>query len=124
MASKLSVITDHEAVPKGSAPAAAAAAAAAFGHTGADEGGPLARAFAQASAARPVLIAALFYKRADLARRLAASLIPCAKELRAINGEVLFINDSPDDPELAAALEEISSEIGDAFTWRILNNPQ
>lgn len=126
MASKFSVITEHEAVPKGAAPVAGAVAPAGSDPVFACSamGSPLAEAFARASAPRPVLIAALFYRRADLARRLAASLLPCAEELRAINGEVLFINDSPDDPDLSTALEEISAEIGKAFAWRILNNPQ
>jgi GT2 family glycosyltransferase/glycosyltransferase involved in cell wall biosynthesis len=128
MASKLSVITEQEAVPKGATPAAGDAAPAGAGSVFAcsamSESGPLAEAFAQASAPRPVLIAALFYRRPDLARRLAASLLPCAEELRAIKGEVLFINDSPDDPDLSTALDEISAEIGEAFAWRILTNPQ
>ena len=128
MASKLSVITEQEAAPKGAAPAAGAAAPAGagpvFARSPVGEPGPLAQAFAQASAPRPVLIAALFYRRPDLARRLAASILPCAEELRAINGEVLFINDSPDDPDLSTALDEISAEIGEAYAWRILTNPQ
>jgi len=127
MASKLSVIAEQAAVPKGTAPSAAAVAPAAAGRSFASpepSGGPLARAFAQATAARPVLIAALFYKHPELARQLGAALLRCADELRAIDGEVLLVNDSPDDPELAAALAEVTAEIGDAFTWRILNNPR
>lgn len=86
--------------------------------------GPLKRAFARACAPRPVLVAALFYKHAELARQVAASLLRCAEELRAIDAEVLFVNDSPEDPELAAALEEISAEIGCAFAWRVQTNPR
>ena len=127
MASKLSVISEKEAPLKGAASAAGAVAPAAanpaFARSSLADPGPLAQAFAKAGAPRRVLIAALFYRRGDLARTLAASLLRCAEELRAMDGEVLFVNDSPDDPDLAAALEAISEEIGEAFTWRILNNP-
>src|SRR5262249_32917554 len=126
MASKLSVITEQQAVPKGAAPAAGAVAPAAAGRAFASaerSEGPLARAFAQAAAPRPVLIAALFYRHAELAERLGASLLRCAEELRAIDGEVVFVNDSPDDAELAATLEKLSRQIGSAFAWRIQTNP-
>jgi GT2 family glycosyltransferase len=88
------------------------------------EDGRLARAFAGASAVRPVLIAALLYRRPDLALQVAASLLRCAEDIREIGGEVVFINDSPDDAELARALEQIGADIGQAFPWRILRNPQ
>jgi GT2 family glycosyltransferase len=84
---------------------------------------PLAQAFARAEAARPVLIAAPLYRRADLAHRLAASLLRCADEVRAIGGEVLFINDSPGDADLAAALEDIVDGVGEDFPHRVLENP-
>lgn len=112
MASKLSVITEKEA-----SPATRTLASVEWNAS------PLARAFAQASAPRPVLIAALFYRHADLARRLCASLLRCADELRALDAEVLLVNDSPDDPQLAAALDEVALQIGDAFAWRIVRNP-
>lgn len=128
MASKLSVITEQEPVPTGAAagagPAASAADGAMLRPAPLGEIGPLGEAFAQAAAPRPVLIAALLYRRADLARQLATSLLRCAEELRAIDGEVLFINDSPDDAALAATLQEVSAQIGDAFAWRILTNSQ
>ncbi|HKR88557.1 MAG TPA: glycosyltransferase [Phenylobacterium sp.] len=127
MASKLGVIIEQQAVPKGAAPGAGAVAPAAAGRAFASAEraeGRLGRAFAQASAPRPVLLAALFYRHAELARQLGASLLRCAEELRAIDAEVLFVNDSPDDSELAAALEELTAKIGSAFTWRVQNNPR
>lgn len=125
MASKLSLITGQEELPQ--APALAASGAAAtlgapsLGRARA-EPGPLGQAFARAEAPRPVLIAALLYRRPDLARQLSASLLRCADEIREIDAEVLFVNDSPDDAELAAALDEITGAVGEAFAWRIERN--
>jgi GT2 family glycosyltransferase len=116
MASKLGSITGREVVSEASARVARTPARA-------PEPGRLAQAFARAAAPRPVLIAAPLYRRADLAHRMAASLLRCADEVRAIGGEVLFINDSPDDAELAAALEDIADGIGEAFPSRVLENP-
>jgi len=127
MASKLSLITGQEELPQGPVRAAggsAPASAAALGRAFAGEQGPLAQAFAQASAPRPLLITALLYKRADLARQLAASLLGCAEEIRALDGEVLFVNDSPDDEALGQALDDIGAQIGEAFVWRTLRNPE
>jgi GT2 family glycosyltransferase len=125
MASKLSLITGQEELPQAPALAASGAAAtidaSAFTRPRA-EAGPLAQAFARADGPRPVLIAALLYRRADLARQVAACLLRCADEIRAIDGEVLFVNDSPDDADLAAALDEIAADIGEAFAWRIERN--
>jgi GT2 family glycosyltransferase len=127
MASKLSLITGEEELPQAPAPLASGPAAA-FSAPPAPRGragpGRLAQAFAQATGPRPVLIAALLYRRADLARQLAASLRACAEEICGIDGEVLFVNDSPDDAELDAALKEIAGEIGEAFAWRIVRNPR
>lgn len=91
--------------------------------TSAADPSPLSQAFARAGAPRPVLIAAPLYRRPELAHRLAASLLRCAEDVRAIGGEVLFINDSPDDADLAAALEDIADGIGEAFPSRVLENP-
>ena len=128
MASKLGSIAGRDAV-SGTAPRMAGAAAHAL-TAGACalaaapvEMSPLARAFASPGAERPVLIAVPLYRRADMAHRLAASLLRCADEVRAIGGEVLFINDSPDDPDLLAALDDIADGIGDAFPCRVRANP-
>jgi GT2 family glycosyltransferase len=126
MASNLSLITGQEELPQAPARAGSgiAAGAAAFGQPRPEEQGPLAQAFARAAGARPVLIAVPLYRRPDLARQLAGSLLRCAEDVRAIDGEVLFVNDSPDDAGLAETLEEIALEIGEAFAWGVLRNPE
>jgi GT2 family glycosyltransferase/glycosyltransferase involved in cell wall biosynthesis len=129
MASKLSLITGQEELPQApalaaSAPALAAGEAPARAPASKKARGRLSEAFARTSAPRPLLIAAPLYRRADLARQLAASLMRCADEIRAVDAEVLFINDSPDDAELATALEEICAKASAAFPCRVLRNPE
>ena len=125
MASKLSSISGREEVSE--APALGVAATIGVEPLRAraplGDQGLLARAFARAGAPRPVLVAAPLYRRPELARQLAGSLLRCAEELRAIDAEVLFIDDSPDDPALAEALADIIAEIGGAFVCRTLRNP-
>jgi GT2 family glycosyltransferase len=127
MASKLGLMTGHEGISDAPALAAKTATSAASEcpspRAPLNEQSLLAEAFARAEAPRAVLIAAPLYRRPEIAHRLAASLLRCAADVRAIGGEVLFINDSPDDADLASALEDITDGIGEAFPCRILQNP-
>jgi GT2 family glycosyltransferase len=79
-------------------------------------------AFAEATVARPVLIAVPLYRRPELARQVVASLLDCAGEIRRLGGEVVLINDSPDDSHLAEALRVLVAQVGVAFPCRIERN--
>jgi len=75
------------------------------------------------SAPRPVLIAIPFYKNEHLVEAVIGSLIRCAADLAAIDGEVVFYNDSPDHAPLADALAAILPRAQAAFPCRIEANP-
>ena len=61
--------------------------------------------------ARPVLIAAAFYRNEALVDTLSNSLLRCAHDIAAIAGEVVFFNDSPDYPPLAQALGQAARSL-------------
>ncbi|NBC33017.1 MAG: glycosyltransferase [Alphaproteobacteria bacterium] len=57
--------------------------------------------------APPVDIIIPFYRRADLVAPLMEALSRMSAEIAACRGRVIVINDSPDDPALSAALEDV-----------------
>jgi GT2 family glycosyltransferase len=81
-------------------------------------------AFAHATMARPVLIAIPLFRRPDLAKSVVRSLLDCSEEIREIRGEVLLIDDSPEDSSLLAELNNLMEQIGDSFACKIKQNSQ
>ncbi len=81
-------------------------------------------AFVQAAATRPVLIAVPLYRRPELARQVVGSLLRCADEIAEIGGEVLLFNDSPDDLELAEALDDLVGQAVGVLPLRVARNPE
>jgi GT2 family glycosyltransferase len=75
------------------------------------------------TAPRPVLIALPFYKNEHLVTAVIGSLIRGAADIRAIGGEVVCYNDSPDHAPLASALAEILPQAQAGFACRIEVNP-
>ncbi len=71
-----------------------------------------------------VLIAVPFYKNEQLVAPMVAALVACAADIAAIGGEVVFYNDSPDYPELAAALAEALPAAAACFPCRVDTNPE
>ncbi|NBC14178.1 MAG: glycosyltransferase, partial [Gammaproteobacteria bacterium] len=57
--------------------------------------------------APPVDIIIPFYRRADLVAPLMDALSRMSAEIAACRGRVIVINDSPDDPALSAALDDV-----------------
>jgi GT2 family glycosyltransferase len=72
--------------------------------------------------ARGVLIALPFYKNERLVASAVTALIACAADLAAIDGEVVFYNDSPDYAPLGEALAAILPAALTAFRCRIETN--
>lgn len=57
------------------------------------------------------LIAAFFYRAEHLVQPLYASLVATADEIAALGAEVVFVNDSPDDEGLRAALQPLDAVV-------------
>jgi GT2 family glycosyltransferase/glycosyltransferase involved in cell wall biosynthesis len=73
---------------------------------------------------RPVLIILPFYRNEQLVADVVESLIACADDIAAIQGEVLLYNDSPDYQPLADALAAILPAANGAFPCRVEHNPR
>jgi GT2 family glycosyltransferase len=71
---------------------------------------------------RPTLIAVPFFRNEQLVATLVQSLIACANDIHAINGRVVFYNDSPDYPPLAQALATILPRAAAAFPCALHTN--
>jgi len=56
------------------------------------------------SSIRPIYVIASFYRKPELVESFFAALEPCVQELKDLQCTLIAINDSPEDPELAAAL--------------------
>ena len=80
------------------------------------------RAFAQARAQRPILIAVPLYRHPELAQGVVQSLIDCSADIVAIGGEVVLYNDSPQDLPLSAALALLAPQAQAAFPCRLEPN--
>jgi len=86
-------------------------------------GAPALRRAAAPEAAR-LLIAVPFYKNEHLVAPLVGSLIACAADITALDGEVLLYVDSPDHPALLAALEDVLPAARAAFACKLIVNTE
>ena len=82
------------------------------------------RAFAQATAPRPVLIGVPLYRHPELARTVVQSLVDCAADIAEIDGEVVLYNDSPQDAALAEVLTVLAAQAQGSFPCRAEINPE
>ncbi|WP_336492283.1 glycosyltransferase [Methylobacterium nigriterrae] len=71
-----------------------------------------------------LLIIIPLYRGVELIAELFANLGDMAEEINELNAEVLLVNDSPDDPELAAALLPAMQALGNRVEARLLVNPR
>ena len=64
------------------------------------------------------------YKGPELVTRLADALLAMADELRALDAEIVFVNDSPDHAPLAEALLAEIPRLSAVVSARLLTNPE
>lgn len=73
-------------------------------------------------AGRGVVIAIPFYRNPALVSSVVKSLMACAADIAGIGGRLILYDDSPDHPELGAALAEILPVASAMFPCRVVRN--
>ncbi len=81
------------------------------------------RAFAEAGASRPVLIALPLYRHPELANAVIGSLIASAGDVTALRAEVVVYNDSPGDDALDGVLQGLIAQAQAVLPCRLEVNP-